>query len=79
MTNHPAVIEAATRAINDQLVIIRSDLDGAQDIPDTLAALQRIAWTVADLMNYARRHGARASAVTLEALIERERYGIGGL
>ena len=73
MTNHPAIIEAAARELNDELTILRADLDGAEDVPDALAAIQRCAWIASALINYAARHGARAGAWSLNRMIEEER------
>lgn len=73
MTPTPRAADVALVAaaqINDELTIIRSDLDGVRNIPESMAALQRIAWTVALLANWARRNGGRACAATVERMVE---------
>jgi hypothetical protein len=67
---HLAVIAVAAAQINDELMLITSDLDGAEDIPDTLAALQRLAYMAADLAKWARRNGGRACAATVERMVD---------
>jgi hypothetical protein len=65
-----ALVAVAAAELNDELTVIRNDLDGAEDVPDTRAALQRLAWMAAQLNNWARRNGGRACAATVERMVD---------
>ena len=79
-----AVAAAAAHDLNDELTVILSSVTSsiravAPDDPvhpmllDLQSAAQRCAWKASGLLNFSARSGARASAATLERLIEEER------
>jgi hypothetical protein len=69
---HLAVIEAGAREINDELTILASafDEDDEGNVPDARAAVQRCVFHAYEMLDYAQRHGARASASTLALATE---------
>src|SRR3954465_2982818 len=79
-----AVAAAAAHDLNDELTVILSSVTTsiravAPDHPvrplllDLQSAAQRCAWKASGLLNFSARSGARASAATLERLIDQER------
>ena len=79
-----AVAAAAAHDLNDELTVILSSVTSSiraveHDHPahlmllDLQSAAQRCAWKASGLLNFTARSGARASAATLERLIEEQR------
>jgi hypothetical protein len=79
-----AVAAAAAHDLNDELTVILSSVTTsiravAPDHParpmllDLQSAAQRCAWKASGLLNFTARSGARASAATLERLIDEAR------
>jgi hypothetical protein len=73
----PMLALASSADLNDELTIIRTVLDMAlrdeeidrEDLLEARAAAQRAGWTVAHMMNWANRQGAKPVAVTLDRLL----------
>jgi C4-dicarboxylate-specific signal transduction histidine kinase len=79
-----AVAAAAAHDLNDELTVILSTVTSSiraveHDHParpmllDLQSAAQRCAWKASGLLNFSARSGARASAATLERMIEEQR------